>query len=172
MFKKRLPISHLWCVILVALILMVFFWPTQVLARVTPQDIVNSKTEAYESTVKNYLSDHKQKLKNLSDKIAQVNKKRTDEMDYIMQTQATILDEYERRQNGQDLENIKNARYWITYAHEAVAYQAAKIYIFNLNGEENIKNDALNLILSFEGELNSSRTKVIYSQKILAEIIK
>lgn len=150
----------------------IILFPAVVFARVTPEDIVQSKREAYDARINNYSLIHKQQLQTLGQKIAEVNKKRTDELDRIMVTQATILDEYENRQNGKKSEGIKNARYWITFAHEAVAYQAAKIYIFNLSSESSIKNDALNLISLFQGELNSARSKVIYSQTILKELVK
>lgn len=168
----NLRISHIRCVILGVLILVMSFWPSQVFARVTPEDIVNSKREAYESVVKNYSFDHKQKLKILSDKIVEINKKRTDELEQIMVSQAGILDEYVTRFGGKNSSGIEKARYQITFAHEAVAYQAAKIYTFTLNREGNIKSDALNLISLFAGELNSARSKVIYSGQILQGVIK
>lgn len=140
-------------------------------ARVTPEDIVNSKREIYEEKVKNYSPENKQKLENLAEKIAEVNKKRTDELDRIMVIQAAILDEYQGKMGSKNTAQIEKARYWITYAHEAVAYQAAKIYLYNLSSESNIKNDALNLISLFQGDLNSARSKVIYSQKILKKTV-
>lgn len=132
---------------------------------------MNSKREAYESRVKNYSPESKQKLENLADKIAEVNKRRTDELDRIMVSQASILDEYERRSGGRNAEQIKQSRYWITYAHEAVAYQAAKIYVFNLSSEGNIKGDVNSTINLLQSELNSTRSKVIYSQKILQGVV-
>lgn len=157
----------------ILLIIVFIFSGIQVVeARITPEDIVKSQREAYEKVVKNYSFQSQQKLKNLSEKITQINKKRTDELDQIMKIQAAILDEYERRQDGQDVENIKKARYWITYAHEAVAYQKGKIYIFDLSNEPNIKNDALSTLSLFQSELLSTRDKVIYSQKILKGVVK
>lgn len=143
-----------------------------VFARVTPEDIVNSQKEAYEGRIVNYSAAHRQNLDGLAKNIARVNQNRTAELERNMETQAAILDEYERRQDGKHAEGIKNARYWITYAHEAVAYQAAKIYIFDLSSENNISRDALNTISLFQSELNSTRSKVINSQKILLETIK
>lgn len=149
-----------------------------VLARITPEDIVNSKKQAYESRVVNYSAAHRQNLEDLSKKIAGVNKKRTDGLERNMETQAFILDEYETRLHqgsggqGRRADEIEKARYWITYAHEAVAYQAAKIYTFDLSGESNITRDALNTVSFFQSELNSTRSKVINSQKILKETIK
>lgn len=154
------------------LVILNFFIPLSLLdARVTPEDIVNSKKESYQSKVHNYSLENQTKLDELAKKIDQVNKKRTDYLAEIMAIQAAILDEYEKRQE-QDKEGIKKARYWVTYAHEAVAYQAAKIYIFNLSSEVNIKKDALAAINLFQGELNSTRSKVIYSQKVLQEVVK
>lgn len=154
------------------IIIITIIVPRSAFARVTPEDIVNSKREAYSESVKSYSLLNKQKLEKLSGKITAVNKKRTDELDRIMVVQAAILDEYQNRIEGKNTAQIEKARYWITYAHEAVAYQAAKIYIFNLTSEGNMKNDALNLISLMQGELNSARSKVINSQKILLETIK
>ena len=146
-------------------------FPTISLARVTPEDIINSKKEAYDKVAAKYSLLSKQKLEGLSKEIVQINKQRTDELDQIMVVQAAILDEYERRTNGKDIEGIKKARYWITYAHEAVAYQAAKIYVFELNGEGRIKSDATSTVNLFQLELSSTRLKVINSQKILEEVV-
>ncbi|MDO8570060.1 MAG: hypothetical protein Q7R97_00555 [Candidatus Daviesbacteria bacterium] len=169
--------------LILILILILFFllisFPSLVFARVTPEDIVQEKRATYEQKVKNYSALNQQKLEKLAKDIALVNKKRTDELENIMIAQGNILDEYETRSAGpsgslrinKNSEAIKNARYWITYAHEAVAYQAAKIYIFNLSAEQNINNDAVSLINQMAGELNSSRTKVINSQKTLEKTI-
>lgn len=158
-------------IIVVAITLINFITVMPVFARVTPEDIVHSQREAYKSRVVNYSAEHKQKLEQLSANITRVNKTRTDDLERNMETQAAILDEYERRANGKNAEGLKKARYWITYAHEAIAYQAAKIYIFNLSGEKNIKNDALSTIGLFQSDLNSARTKAIGSQKVLQEVI-
>lgn len=167
---------HPWGGIVILILLGFILFPGLVLARVTPEEIVNSQKEAYQAKVKNYSATNKQKLEKLSREIALVNKKRTNELENIMIAQASILDEYEtrlRKSSGEarKAEAIKNARYWITYAHEAVAYQAAKIYIFNLTSEGNIRTDAVFLINQMAGELNSSRTKVINSQVTLEKTI-
>jgi len=156
----------------VVLALTFFLMPLNAQARITPEDIVNSKKEAYEKRVVSYSPAHKKSLEDLSKKIAGVNKKRTDELERIMVTQALILDEYERRSDGKNGQQIKEARYWITYAHEAVAYQAAKIYIFELSGESNLTKDALNTVSFFQSELNSARSKVINSRKTLTDTLK
>jgi len=143
-----------------------------VFARVTPEDIVNLQKQAYQVKVKNYSSSHQQKLDNLVGKIALVNKTRTDELNQIMKIQAAILDECQQRSTEKNQEEVEKARYWITFAHEAVAYQQAKIYIFGLSSEANIKNDVLEAVNLFWGELNSTRGKVIYSQNILEELVK
>lgn len=142
-----------------------------VFARVTPEDIVNAKKEAYLEKVKDYSPLNQQKLQNLQRQIAQINEKRSGELDQIMKVQAAILDEYQKRRGDESNENIERARYWITYAHEAVAYQAAKIYVFSLTSENNIKGDVLSTISLFQSELNSTRSKVIDSQNILKQVV-
>ncbi len=145
--------------------------PLEIKARVTPEDIVNAQKEAYQVRVRSYSPEHQQKLEDLSRKIALVNKRRTDELEYIMVNQGAILDEYERRPGVKNIEVIEKARYWITYAHEAVAYQAAKIYIFNLSSEGNIRADANSAVNLFQSDLNSAGSKVINSQNILKGVV-
>lgn len=154
------------------------FFSHSAFARVTPEDIINAKQASYDQKIVNYSPSNQQKLKSLGDLIVQINKTRSDQLDKIMITQANILDEYETRLRqgyggqGQNSDGIKKARYWVTFAHEAVAYQAAKIYIFELSNEKNIRNDALSTISLFQADLNSTRSKVIYSQKILLDLLK
>lgn len=152
--------------------LVVILIPTNLLARITPEDIVNSARADYQSKVKAYSQKHRQELDNLSRQIAQVNQQRTYQLKVLMDRQGQILDEEQRRNNNQTTPAIDKARYWITFAHEAVAYQAAKIYIFELTSQGNIKSDALSLISQFQADLDSTRLKVINSQKILEEVVK
>lgn len=152
-------------------------------ARTTPEDIFNAKKDAYQQKVSKYSTTNQQKLDSLSQKIAEVNRIRSAELLQISERQGEILDEYLIRQEiieqgGRDGINrnlsdpIEKTRYWITYAHEAAAYQAAKIYIYSLTSESNIKSDSLNLISTLQADLNSTRQKVINSQKILNDLLK
>lgn len=140
--------------------------------RLTPQDVINSKKEAYNQKIQNYSLTHKKQLEEIGLEIARINKLRTDQLAYLMELQAMILDQYQARNNGQTNDSMEKARYWITYAHEAVAYQAAKIYIFELRSEQSIRLDVSSLISLVQSDLNSTRDKVIYSQKILKLAIK
>ncbi len=151
-------------------------------ARTTPEDIINSKRANYELKVSNYSQTNKQKLENLSVKIAKLNQKKTKQLEEAVLMQGLILDEYTRRINYQEdggkdgihrnlAKEVENTRYWITFAHEAVAYQAGKVYIINLSSEKNIKNDALVTINQFQSDLNYVRSQVLKSQQLLENII-
>lgn len=146
--------------------------PSTIYARITPEDIVNSRREAYEAKVKNYSPQSRQKLENLSQKISVLNKIKTDELNAITKRQGEILDEYEKRLDfPENHSGIKNARYWLTFSHEAIDYQAAKIYIYNLSSEANIKNDALNLISQLQSELNYAKSTAEKSQGIIENLV-
>ena len=107
---------------------------TSIYARTTPEDIVNSKKDSYNQTVQNYSPENKQKLDSYSHNIATLNKIITDDYQFNMETQALILNEYIKRNPEQaSSSQVENAQYWLTYAHEAVAFQAAKIYIFEFS---------------------------------------
>jgi hypothetical protein len=140
-------------------------------ARVTPEDILNERREAYNQRVGSYSQTGKDRLNLVSERIVEMNKAKTDELEWIMESQARILDEYETRNPGKNIKGIEEGRYWITFAHEAVAYQAAKIYIFDLSTEANIEPDIKRTVGVFRSELNSTRDKVIKSQKVLEGII-
>lgn len=150
-------------------------------ARTTPEDILNAKRQTYNAKVKKYSPENQQKLESLGVKIALVNKSITDDWEKKSLRQGQILDEYIKR-NGLQEENqdgihrnlsnkVENARYWLTYAHEAVAYQAAKIYIFNLTHEKNIKQDSLSQINELNSDLNALKSKVQKSQQIIESLV-
>jgi len=156
-------------------------YPNLTFSRTTPEDIINSQKDSYNQKLNNYSPEKKQKVQEFDKKIAQLNKKQTTELDAYMVYQSQILDEYVRRNNIQErvsdginrnLEDpVENARYWLTFAHEAVAYQAAKIYIFNLSGEANIKRDIQNTANTLQNDMAVLKNKVIKSEGILKALV-
>jgi PDZ domain-containing secreted protein len=148
-----------------------FLTPTATQARTTPEDILNSQKDAYNSQVKNYTAQDKQKLDLFSQKIANLNQQATYEWEWEMVRQGDILDEYLRRNNFKETEGIKNARYWLTYAHEAVAYQAAKVYVYNLTSEKNLNTDVLSQVNILQSDLNILRNKVLKSQGVITSLV-
>lgn len=165
-----------------ALILIASFCTTAASARTTPEDILNSQKQAYQEKVQGFSLKHQQQLEDLSQKIAGLNKKITDDLEKNTLRQGQILDEYTRRNNIQERSGdgisrnlsdpVENARYWLTFANEAIAYQAAKIYIFNLTSETNIKNDASATIFQLQSDINILSSKVAKSQKIIKQLVK
>ncbi len=172
MFKKLL--------ILAAFLLIL---PTQAIARTTPDDILREQQEAYQSKLKTYSPQHQQQINQMSQQINSMNKKLTDELERIMVAQGEILDEYQFRnesktRNAQQLtyhtpndalraDKTEQARYWITFAHEAVAFQAAKTYVLDLGSEATIQRDVLNEIAELQGDIEGLKKKVINSQQTL-----
>ncbi len=163
-----------------------FFSP--VLARVTAADQLNAQQQAYDQTVSHYSASHQQQLQQLTTDIAGLNKKYTDQLDQLAQTQGEILDEYQARHPSEKRtqnqltyhtprdelagnDRGEQVRYWITYAHEAVAFQAAKKYIINLHGEGSIKSDAKSTVSILRSDLASARQKVVNSQKMLEQLV-
>lgn len=150
-------------------------------SRVTPEDILNSQKTTYNQKLKNYSLENQKKLAEFDAKIAELNKKQTGILEEQMERQGEILNEFvsrkkidERQADGihRNLEDpIENARYWLTYAHEAVAYQAAKVYVFNLSSQSNIKNDVNAQINQLNSDMNILIGKVEKSRKIVAEVV-
>lgn len=151
-------------------------------ARTTPEDIINAQRATFTQKLSRYSPSNQQKIKDADAKIALFNAEKTTILEDNMIRQGEILDEYARRKNitiAPETDGIhrrdnpfENARYWVTYAHEAVAYQAAHIYIFNLTQESNIKGNINSQINAMQSDLNILRTKVAKSQKIIADLVK
>lgn len=155
---------------------------TLVQARTTPEDIINAQRQTFTQKLSRYSLSNQQKIKDADAKIAQFNAEKTTLLEDNMIRQGEILDEYARRKNitiAPETDGIhrrdnpfENARYWLTYAHEAVAYQAAHIYVFNLTSESNTKGDINSQINALQSDLNILRGKVAKSQKIIADLVK
>ncbi len=150
-------------------------------ARTTPDDILREQREVYNTRVKNYSPENQKKLAEFEQKVANMNKNQTDILEARMIRQGEILNEYvfrqgiqERQADGisRDLSDpIENARYWLTYAHEAVAFQAAKHYIFDLSGETNIKANINSKINQLANDMDILAKKVDKSQKLIEGIV-
>ncbi len=166
--------------LVIFLFLFLIFTPT-IQARTTPEDIVNAKKLEYTQRLQNYSTQGKQKLDDFEKRIANLNKLITEDYETQMLRQGSILDEYIRRnqiseRQGDGIsrnlsEPVENSRYWITYAHEAAAYQAAKIYIPTLSGEANINRDLTTQINILQSDINILRNKVLKSQTILKNLV-
>ena len=173
--------------LVLSLLIIALLIPQSVQARrTTPDDLAREALQAYENTLKTYTPTHQQNLKDMTTKIADTNRSLSAQLTAAMETQAVILDEYQTRlgkgnlqesfHSPQDGKNstdpLDQARYWVTYAHEAVAWQAAKQYTITLTGEKNIKSDALQTIGALRADLASTRQKVLNSQALLQKVVK
>ncbi len=158
-----------------------FALPFTLFARTTPDDILREQRDVYNMRVKNYSPENQRKLAEFEQKVAAMNKNQTDILEAKMVRQGEILNEYvfrqgieERQADGisRDLSDpVENARYWVTYAHEAVAFQAAKHYIFDLTGESNIKTNINSDINQLANDIDILAGKVDKSQKIIETLI-
>lgn len=150
-------------------------------ARTTPDDILREQREVYNTRIKNYSPENQKKLAEFEQKVAAINKNQTGILEAKMVRQGEILNEYVFRQGIQERQTdgisrnlsdpIENARYWLTYAHEAVAFQAAKHYIFDLSGENQIKANINSDINQLANDMDILAGKVDKSQKIIEGIV-
>jgi len=156
-------------------------FPPLTLARTTPEDILNAKKAAYNQRLQNYSPAHQQQLNDFTTKTNLINQQITTDLETRVERQGNILIEYLRRHDKlNDSTNvarpgsdpIQTAQYWLTYAHEAVAYQAAKVYVLDLSGEANIKRDGTNLISNLQSDISILNGKVLRSQKLIADIVE
>lgn len=168
---------------IVLILLLVFSYQPSAFARTTPEDIYNANRQAYETKRQTYSLENQKKLDAYEDEIKALNKFITTELENNTLRQGEILDEYIRRNNiptvpetdgiRRDLSDpVENARYWITYAHEAIAYQAAKNYTFQLSGEANINRDITLQINALQGDTGVLKGKVEKSKQALISMLE
>jgi len=168
--------------ILFLILLLIIFIP-QTFARTTPEDIYNEKRQAYESRRQTYSLENQKKLDQFEQEIKNLNAVITRELENNTLRQGEILNEYILRNNiptvpetdgiKRNLDDpVENARYWITYAHEAIAFQAAKNYLFSLTGEANINRDIVVQIQALQAETGVLKGKVEKSKQALISLLK
>lgn len=161
---------------------LIVFSPNLAFARVTPEDIINSQREDYSNKLNSYYPENKAKIEKLSWDLANLNQEKTSYLAYLLTRQGEILDEYVKRKGikedgGKDGINrsqdpVAVTRLEITRAHEAVAYQAGKVYIINLTSQANIKQDSLNSIGKLQTDLNYVRNYTIKTSQMLNNLLK
>src|SRR3989344_66621 len=168
--------------ILFLILLLIIFIP-QTFSRTTPEDIYNEKRQAYESRRQTYSLENQKKLDQFEQEIKNLNAVITRELENNTLRQGEILNEYILRNNiptvpetdgiKRNLDDpVENARYWITYAHEAIAFQAAKNYLFSLTGEANINRDIVVQIQALQAETGVLKGKVEKSKQALISLLK
>jgi hypothetical protein len=167
---------------IILLILIWYIFPKISWARVTPADIINDQKASFQARKNSYSSQNQAKLDFFNQAIADLNTKITSELEQNLIRQGQILDEYVRRTGYQEDggrdgihrntdKPVENARYWVTYAHEAAAYQAGRVYIINLSSQANINNDIVNSINALQSDISVLKSKVTKSQDLVEGIL-
>lgn len=151
-------------------------------ARVNPESIYNDQREVYEKKRQTYSLENQKKLDQYEEEIKTLNKFITTELENNTLIQGEILDEYIQRKGiptvpetdgiRRNLDDpVENARYWITYAHEAIAFQAAKNYLFSLGSESTVDRDITLQINALQGDIGVLKGKVEKSKQALISLL-
>ena len=171
-------------ILIVLLLLLTYFTlPVSTSARTTPEDIYNEKRQAYETRRQTYSLENQKKLDQYEEEIKTLNAFISQELENNTLRQGEILNEYILRNDIPTVpetdgiqrnlsDPVENARYWITYAHEAIAFQAAKNYMFGLTGEANINKDIIIQINALQGDIGILKGKVEKSKQALIALLK
>lgn len=165
------------------LVLALSVFASTISARTTPEDIYNQNRQAYETKRQTFSLENQKKLDAYEDEIKALNAFITKELENNTLEQGEILDEYIRRNNIPTVpetdgikrnlsDPLENARYWITYAHEAIAFQAAKNYMFSLSSEANVNRDITIQIQALQGDIGVLKGKVEKSKQALIALLK
>lgn len=142
-------------------------------ARVTPDDIYQAKRSEFTNNL-DKISDNglKSNILEADWAIKEINQSVTRRYDGDMAILAGIVSELEQRADRQKRENpfLENALYWVTFAHEAVAYQKIQDYTPNLSG-----NSPLAAIKSssnrLRGDLNTLKGKILKAKTMVKKAV-
>jgi hypothetical protein len=156
--------------------------PITIFARVNPESIYNDARETYEKKRQTYSLENQKKLDQFEEEIKGLNAFITGELENNTLVQGEILDEYIRRKDIPTVpetdgirrnltDPVENARYWITYAHEAIAFQAAKNYLFSLGSESTVDRDIVLQINSMQADIGVLKGKVEKSKQALLSLL-
>lgn len=176
-------IKLLSCFIVILFLLSTISHLPSASARTTPEDIYNQNRQAYETKRQTYSLENQKKLDAYEEEIKRLNAFITTELENNTLRQGEILDEYIRRNDIPTVpetdgirrnltDPVENARYWITYAHEAIAFQAAKNYLFQLSSEANINRDITLQINALQGDIGVLKGKVDKSKQALIKLLE
>ncbi len=168
---------------ILAFVLLLTISVPQVFARTTPEDIFNERRETYETKRQTFSLENQKKLDLYEEEIKNLNKFISEELENNTLRQGEILNEYILRNDiptvpetdgiARNLSDpVENARYWITYAHEAIAFQAAKNYMFGLSSEANIDRDIIVQIGALQNDIGILKGKVEKSKTALIQMLK
>jgi hypothetical protein len=152
-------------------------------ARVNPESIYNDARASYEKKRQTYSLENQKKLDQYEEEIKGLNAFITQELEHNTLRQGEILNEYILRNDIPTVpetdgikrnlsDPVENARYWITYAHEAIAFQAAKNYLFGLSSESNIDRDIIIQINALQGDIGVLKGKIDKSKQALIQMLK
>lgn len=113
--------------------------------------------------------------------LANVNKRRTDEMSENLTKMSSILERISSKAatlkgQGKDTANldtsITNAKTAITSAQDAVTAQAAKEYVITITSESTLKTDVSPVVLQFKTDIKSVHDKVVEARKAVVDAAK
>jgi hypothetical protein len=169
--------------LLLVLVLLLSTVSTSVFARTTPEDIYNANRETYEKKRQTFSLENQKKLDQYEQEIKLLNAFITKELENNTLIQGEILNEYIIRNDIPTVpetdgiqrnlsDPVENARYWITYAHEAIAFQAAKNYLFSLSSEASIDRDITLQINALQGDIGVLKGKVDKSKQALIKMLE
>lgn len=168
---------------LVLVSFLIFHFTPVTQARTTPEDIYNEKRAAYEAKRQTFSLENQKKLDQYEEEIKTLNTFITQELENNTLRQGEILNEYILRNNIPTVpetdgirrnltDPVENARYWITYAHEAIAFQASKKYLFQLSTENNTDRDIVLQINALQSDIGILKGKIDRSKQALLSLLK
>lgn len=142
-------------------------------ARVTPDDIYQERRAEFKKGL-DKINNEKVKSDVLEADwtLKEINQNVTGRFDKDMAILAGIVSELEQRVDKQEKENpyLEDALYWVTFAHEAVAYQKIQDYTPNLSG--NTPLAAIKLSSNrLRGDLNTLKGKILKAKTMVKKAV-
>lgn len=166
-------------VVLFSLII-IFFVPPIVFARVTPNDYYQKSRANFESQLLKITDSIKREKVNQADQMLyDINQKVCLRFDQDLVNLSAVLEELKKRNGvtetvvafGQGDTQIDSAAYWLNYAAEAVAYQKIQDYTPSLN-LSNLSGSITYRMNELKGDLGALKNKILKAKNEVKKAVE
>lgn len=156
-------------------------FPAISFARVSVNDIYQSKRQAWEEKVAKLSSVNQERVKKADQVLKDVNLKICSRFDEDIAL-LTAIDAEIRSRRGMDSvptvvaygsgnTPLENAEYWLNYAQEAVAYQKIADYTTNINGDSSVDSAITSEKNALKSDLGVLKNKILRAKEELRKAL-
>ena len=161
--------------------MLVFFFPGQVFARVSVNDIYQAKMQAHQEEITKLTPANQTKAKKADQLLKDINLVVCNRFDGDIAVLTAIDAEIRVRKGmdsvptvvayGQGNTQLESAEYWLNYAQEAVAYQKIGDYTTNIAGDSSLDGAISSQEAALKSDLGVLANKILHAKVEIGKVL-